>query len=484
MYTSIRKLILGSVVLLTLVPELSFAVGLPYATARISRTNTYELTLNFRLTNVPDEDFSGLGATSIGTNSTAPKLLTKYLDVCLANSEVTCDDGVKSKVRYNGDASLDQTDDLYLLDEYEIVITSTSTVRENGFSHIDVLYTISNISGEAINGFLEGDWYISLAYKVNEVTQLPFQVGNASVPNYAPQDFSAVSAHKGLLLTWTAIDLEGDGETNTDEPIGVDYLDDNKGVPTVLSSWIFKDELFSETITLKRLFDEADPSSESTTTFDCSITDNNDGTCSINCPTQSVEDYAYLDKDLITANTNVTEDSNFYYNESPISDSSTMITELDFGSKYAVVTQYEINGVQQSSCLTGEPTLNRIFTELTSGKEPEVGNPSCFIATAAYGSSQEEKIDSLRWFRDNYLLNTKFGKAFVSFYYENSPRLADYIKDKPLLKAMVRGALYAPISYVEALQAKPLMTLFTSFLLLLLIPFAPFLIRIKKKSLI
>ena len=64
--------------------------------------------------------------------------------------------------------------------------------------------------------------------------------------------------------------------------------------------------------------------------------------------------------------------------------------------KYAVVTQYEINGVQQSSCLTGEPTLNRIFTELTSGKEPEVGNPSCFIATAAYGSSQEEKINSFK----------------------------------------------------------------------------------------
>ena len=105
----------------------------------VSKSNGFEIVLSFRLTNVPDEDYAGLGPSPIGSNATSPRLLIKYLDVCLAETEVNCDDGVKYKVRYNGDASLDQTPQLNQLNDYEIVITSTATVRENGFNHIDAV---------------------------------------------------------------------------------------------------------------------------------------------------------------------------------------------------------------------------------------------------------------------------------------------------------------------------------------------------------
>jgi hypothetical protein len=66
----------------------------------------------------------------------------------------------------------------------------------------------------------------------------------------------------------------------------------------------------------------------------------------------------------------------------------------------------------------------------------------CFIATAAYGSALSNEVNVLRQFRDDYLLNNEVGKAFVSAYYEYSPRLANYIAEHPMLRRIVRIGLY------------------------------------------
>ena len=363
-------------------PTTFFATGLPYSFARVSKSNGFEIVLSFRLTNVPDEDYAGLGPSPIGSNATSPRLLIKYLDVCLAETEVNCDDGVKYKVRYNGDASLDQTPQLNQLNDYEIVITSTATVRENGFNHIDAVYTIRNMTDDAVKGFVNGSWYLSLSYKVNEVFKNAFLVGKASVPKEAPQNNEILSAHKGILATWKPIIIDTNDTANSDEPLGIEFLDEKSGMPTKVSVWVFKDEIFGQELQMKRLFDENSPNSISPVTFGCTITDNNDGTCNFICPNISDGEYAYLDKSLILSNTEVNENDQFYFLESPVSDSSNMVTGLDPADTYAAILQYEQSGVVQSSCLTGKPTLDRIFTELTSGTEPDVGNPSCFIATA------------------------------------------------------------------------------------------------------
>lgn len=66
----------------------------------------------------------------------------------------------------------------------------------------------------------------------------------------------------------------------------------------------------------------------------------------------------------------------------------------------------------------------------------------CFIATAAFGTSLARQVEILRQFRDRYLMTSFLGKKFVAWYYKNGPALADYIQDKPVLKAAVRMALY------------------------------------------
>lgn len=68
----------------------------------------------------------------------------------------------------------------------------------------------------------------------------------------------------------------------------------------------------------------------------------------------------------------------------------------------------------------------------------------CFIATAAFGSKFDWPVTLLRQFRDQYMLPNHWGKAFVDFYYQNSPPIAAYISDRQPLKMLVR-ALLAPI---------------------------------------
>ncbi len=66
------------------------------------------------------------------------------------------------------------------------------------------------------------------------------------------------------------------------------------------------------------------------------------------------------------------------------------------------------------------------------------GGGGCFIATAAFGTPMAEEVRALSKFRDKYLLTSPLGRDFVKVYYRTSPPIADFIRNKPLLKATVR----------------------------------------------
>jgi uncharacterized repeat protein (TIGR01451 family) len=74
------------------------------------------------------------------------------------------------------------------------------------------------------------------------------------------------------------------------------------------------------------------------------------------------------------------------------------------------------------------------------------GSSGCFIATAAYGSPLDPHLDSLRDFRDRFMMTNRPGRALVRFYYRHSPPLADFIANRDWLRAIVRGFL-SPIVY-------------------------------------
>ncbi|MCX6010295.1 MAG: hypothetical protein NTW48_09785, partial [Chloroflexi bacterium] len=70
----------------------------------------------------------------------------------------------------------------------------------------------------------------------------------------------------------------------------------------------------------------------------------------------------------------------------------------------------------------------------------------CFIATAAYGTPMAKEIQILREFRDEYLLTNPLGRAFVDFYYNVSPPIAEFITEHPSLKPIVRAGLVPAVA--------------------------------------
>jgi lysophospholipase L1-like esterase len=75
------------------------------------------------------------------------------------------------------------------------------------------------------------------------------------------------------------------------------------------------------------------------------------------------------------------------------------------------------------------------------------GGGGCFIATAAFGSQLEARVVLLQQFRDAFLLTNKPGTVFVHLYYKYSPPIADFIRERGWLKAIVRVCLYPLIGF-------------------------------------
>ena len=81
-------------------------------------------------------------------------------------------------------------------------------------------------------------------------------------------------------------------------------------------------------------------------------------------------------------------------------------------------------------------------------EEVPVSQPSqeqgggCLIATATYGSELAPQVQQLREIRDNSLLQTESGSAFMElfnqFYYSFSPGIADFERENPIFKEVVK----------------------------------------------
>jgi len=79
----------------------------------------------------------------------------------------------------------------------------------------------------------------------------------------------------------------------------------------------------------------------------------------------------------------------------------------------------------------------------------------CFIATAAYGSKLNPGVAILRQFRDTKLLTNMPGQAFVRFYYNISPKIAEHIAESSLLKGAVKILLLPVIAMAYILLNLP-----------------------------
>ena len=88
--------------------------------------------------------------------------------------------------------------------------------------------------------------------------------------------------------------------------------------------------------------------------------------------------------------------------------------------------------------------------------EAEQNGGGCLIATATYGSEMSQQVQQLRELRDNQLLQTESGTAFITtfndIYYSFSPIIADYERENPLFKEAVKLAITPMISSLSLME--------------------------------
>lgn len=88
------------------------------------------------------------------------------------------------------------------------------------------------------------------------------------------------------------------------------------------------------------------------------------------------------------------------------------------------------------------------MSDITSTSTPPPEGGGCLIATAAYGTEMAHEIQMLREIRDTTLMNTALGSAFMTefnnVYYTFSPTVADWERQSPELRSVVR-ALITPM---------------------------------------
>ena len=80
----------------------------------------------------------------------------------------------------------------------------------------------------------------------------------------------------------------------------------------------------------------------------------------------------------------------------------------------------------------------------------------CLIATATYGSELAPEVQKLRELRDNSLLSTTSGTNFINsfndVYYSFSPYIADYERENPVFREMVKLAITPMITSLSILN--------------------------------
>ncbi len=106
-----------------------------------------------------------------------------------------------------------------------------------------------------------------------------------------------------------------------------------------------------------------------------------------------------------------------------------------------------INGSGESAQLDIVVLQGKATTGSNSANPPQQQPPSgCLIATAAFGSELTPQVQFLRGFRDNYIMDSQAGSAFMgafnSAYYSFSPQVADYERKQPWLQSAVKTGLY------------------------------------------
>ena len=118
-----------------------------------------------------------------------------------------------------------------------------------------------------------------------------------------------------------------------------------------------------------------------------------------------------------------------------------------------------IDGKMQPINFSSDPVFKQLIIDAREIPEADSIPPKgggCLIATASYGSELAPQIQQLRELRDNTILQTESGSAFMAgfnqFYYSFSPMIADYERENQVFKEAVKLTLTPLLTSLTLLQ--------------------------------
>ncbi len=151
---------------------------------------------------------------------------------------------------------------------------------------------------------------------------------------------------------------------------------------------------------------------------------------------------------------------NVYYGTS----SGTYTDHVDAGNE----TRYTVTGLEEGTTYyfavtahdgagSESPPSDEVQHTVGASSEGDGGSGSgnCFIATAAFGSPLAPEVQTLRAFRDTYLVTNIAGRMFVRAYYAISPSLANHLQQHERLKLFTRVFLVPFVYGAKHPQAIP-----------------------------
>jgi plastocyanin len=113
-------------------------------------------------------------------------------------------------------------------------------------------------------------------------------------------------------------------------------------------------------------------------------------------------------------------------------------------SIYLLDENGELGPIHSSSIIV-RPESSEEQTQSSEEQTQSSDGGGCLIATAAFGSEMAPQVQFLREIRDNTVMSTQSGTAFMTgfnqFYYSFSPYVADYERENPVFKEAVKVTL-------------------------------------------
>lgn len=132
--------------------------------------------------------------------------------------------------------------------------------------------------------------------------------------------------------------------------------------------------------------------------------------------------------------------------------------KVEFPEEGIYLVEFEIEGILFQPIPAEKVSFDVSVGEAFAQPPPinDKNGGACLIATAAFGSELSPQVQQLRELRDNTILSTDSGTAFMTtfnqFYYSFSPIIADYEREQPIFKEAVKISLTPMLTSLSILN--------------------------------